>query len=59
MEDDRGIWIVFGRQDREMWVTQVDKKQLYESLIPIDLSKKPQDHYWPAPEGALSDIYSS
>ncbi|MCL4361237.1 hypothetical protein M1446_02675 [Candidatus Dependentiae bacterium] len=29
------IWITYGRQDNEMWVAKLDKKKLYESLIPV------------------------
>ncbi len=28
------IWITYGRQDFEIWVAQLDKKRLYESLMP-------------------------
>jgi predicted GH43/DUF377 family glycosyl hydrolase len=33
--DDHFIWIVYGKQDFEMWVVQLDKKKLFESLIPV------------------------
>ncbi len=29
------IWIAYGRQDRELWVAKLDKKKLYESLVPL------------------------
>lgn len=33
--DDNYIWIAYGRQDHETWVVKLDKKLLYESLIPV------------------------
>lgn len=33
--DDKYIWIAYGRQDHEMWITKLDKKKLYASLIPV------------------------
>lgn len=32
--DDNYIWVSYGRQDFEIWVTKFDKKGLYNSLIP-------------------------
>jgi hypothetical protein len=31
--DDKYVWIVYGRQDFELWVAQLDKKGLYDSLV--------------------------
>ena len=28
-------WVVFGRQDCDMWVTKIDVKGLLESLVPV------------------------
>lgn len=33
--DDNSIWIVYGRQNHELWVVKLDKKGLLESLIPV------------------------
>lgn len=33
--DDQYVWVTYGRQDREVWITKLDKKGLLESLIPI------------------------
>ncbi len=33
--DDTNIHIVFGRQNRELWMVKLDKKGLLESLIPV------------------------
>ncbi len=30
--DEQFIWIVFGRQDHEVWMAKLDKKGLYDSL---------------------------
>jgi predicted GH43/DUF377 family glycosyl hydrolase len=29
------IWLAYGRQDFEIWVAKIDKKLLYESLMPV------------------------
>jgi predicted GH43/DUF377 family glycosyl hydrolase len=29
------IWIAFGRQDHEMWISKIDKKALLKTLVPI------------------------
>lgn len=34
--NEKHIWIVYGRQDHEMWVVQLLKKPLLESLISIE-----------------------
>lgn len=34
--DQTSIWIVYGKQDFEMWVVQLDRKKFFESLIPVD-----------------------
>ena len=34
------IWVAYGRQDHEIWIAQIDKSKLYESLIPV--SPKPE-----------------
>ncbi|HSX27004.1 MAG TPA: hypothetical protein VLE89_08380 [Chlamydiales bacterium] len=33
--NDRYLWIVYGRQDHEMWVAKIDKEGLFNTLIPI------------------------
>jgi len=33
--DDRYIWIVYGRQDHEVWIVKLDKKGLLRSLVPV------------------------
>jgi predicted GH43/DUF377 family glycosyl hydrolase len=33
--EDEYIYLTYGRQDHEMWVAKIDKKKMYESLIPI------------------------
>lgn len=38
--DSDFIWLTFGRQDHEMWVAKLDKKKLYESLVPVVPAKK-------------------
>ena len=31
--DEEHVWIVYGRQDHELWVAKLDKKGLLESLV--------------------------
>lgn len=33
--DDSFIWLAYGRQDHEIWVAQLDKARLLESLVPV------------------------
>ena len=33
--DDRYIWVVYGRQDHEVWVAKLDKTMLLDSLVPV------------------------
>lgn len=33
--DDTYIWVAYGRQDHEIWITKLDKKELYKSLVPV------------------------
>ncbi len=33
--DDRYVWVVYGRQDHELWVAKLDKQGLYKSLVPV------------------------
>ncbi len=33
--DKNHIWVSYGRQDNEIWITKLDKKQLLQSLIPV------------------------
>ncbi len=35
ISDDAHIWISYGRDDHEMWITTIDKKGLLESLVPV------------------------
>ena len=34
--DERFIWVVYGRQDHEIWVAKLDKKGLLDSLVNYD-----------------------
>ena len=34
--DNTYFWIAYGRQDHEMWITQIDKKKLYKTLIQVN-----------------------
>ena len=38
--DKQYIWVVYGRQDHEMWVVKLDKLKLYASLIPAPIQKR-------------------
>jgi predicted GH43/DUF377 family glycosyl hydrolase len=40
IRDDTHIWIVYGRQDHEMWMVKLDKNKLYEHLIPVEVYTK-------------------
>jgi predicted GH43/DUF377 family glycosyl hydrolase len=33
--DEQAIWVVYGKQDHELWVTKLDRARLLESLIPV------------------------
>ena len=33
--DEQFIWILYGRQDHEIWVAKLDKKALLNSLVPV------------------------
>jgi len=33
--DEKYIWVVYGRQDHELWIAKLDKKGLMASLIPV------------------------
>lgn len=33
--DNEFVWVVFGRQDHELWVAKFEKRGLYESLVPV------------------------
>lgn len=33
--DENFIWVSYGREDREMWVAKMDRKQLLDSLVPV------------------------
>lgn len=33
--DDRYVWVVYGRQDHEIWVAKLDKLGLLRSLVPV------------------------
>lgn len=34
--DDSYVWVVFGKQDFEIWIAKLDKKELINYLIPVD-----------------------
>ena len=36
--DAHHIWVVYGKQDHEAWVVKLDKKGLYENLVPVERS---------------------
>ena len=33
--DDEFIWVLYGRQDHEMWVAKIDRRGLFQSLVPV------------------------
>ena len=33
--DDRHIWMVYGRQDHEIWIAKIDRAGLFSSLVPV------------------------
>lgn len=33
--DGHHLWVAYGRQDHEIWIAKIDKKQLLEKLIPV------------------------
>lgn len=35
--DEHSVWIVYGKQDHEIWVVKLDKQGLLSSLAPVDL----------------------
>jgi predicted GH43/DUF377 family glycosyl hydrolase len=35
ISDEERVWVVYGRQDHEVWVATFDKKRLLESLKPV------------------------
>lgn len=35
--DDNYIWVVYGKQDFEVWVVKFDKQKLIDSLVPVTL----------------------
>lgn len=37
--DDQFIWLVYGRQDHEIWVAKLDKQRILNSLIPVKTLK--------------------
>jgi predicted GH43/DUF377 family glycosyl hydrolase len=37
--DEQYIWIAFGKQDHELWISKLDKQSLLQSLVPLNLSK--------------------
>lgn len=36
ISSDDFIWVVYGKQDFEVWVAKLDKKGLYKSLVPVN-----------------------
>ena len=32
--NDRYVWVVYGKQDHEVWVMKIDKEKMYKTLIP-------------------------
>lgn len=35
VSSDKYIWVSYGRQDHEIWITKLDKEALFNSLIPV------------------------
>jgi predicted GH43/DUF377 family glycosyl hydrolase len=35
VSDPHYIWIVYGKQDHEIWVAKLDKEKLFKSLVPV------------------------
>ena len=35
LADDHFFWVIYGRQDHEIWLAKIDKQKLLESLIPV------------------------
>lgn len=33
--DEKFVWILYGRQDHEIWVVKIDKKGLLDNLVPL------------------------
>lgn len=47
--DENYFWITYGRQDFEIWVVKIDKKALYESLVPCpQLTKQEFEAFYAA-----------
>lgn len=34
--DENYIWLFFGKKDKEMWITKLDRKKLMESLVSVE-----------------------
>ncbi len=45
IQDEHSIWLVYGRQDHEMWVAQLDRKKLYETFVPVEQLAKNSSKY--------------
>lgn len=39
VQDDNFVWVVYGRQDHELWVVKLDKAKLLSSLLPVNMLK--------------------
>lgn len=39
--EDEFIWVSYGRQDHELWIAKIDRKELLESLKPVDQKELP------------------
>ncbi|MBS0653460.1 MAG: hypothetical protein JSR39_08055 [Verrucomicrobia bacterium] len=37
--DDNFIWVSYGRQDHEVWIAKLDKKELLNSLVPVSAAE--------------------
>lgn len=40
VQDEKFIWLVYGKQDHEMWIAKLDKRGLLDSLVPVGRGKK-------------------
>ncbi len=36
VSDEKYHWVLYGRQDHEIWIAKLDKKALLESLVPVN-----------------------
>jgi len=39
VHNDKYFWVVYGKQDHELWVVKLDKEELLKSLVPVHTEK--------------------